>query len=89
MACKTVLDALVKGASMNGQENENTRDSAITAMERLATESSNRKLMVRHEGLLVAIAKATEREAKAEKKAIDKGQERLAKPLLMSLLLAM
>lgn len=89
MACKTVLDALVKGASMNGQENENTRDSAITAMERLATESSNRKLMARHEGLLVAIAKATEREAKAEKKAIDKGQERLAKPLLMSLLLAM
>jgi len=91
MCNKLILDALVVGASLDGDEHEDTRDSAIIAIERLATEHSNRRHMARHEGLLVAVAKATEREAKAELLGEDEkpGQAYLAKPLLMSLLVAM
>jgi hypothetical protein len=88
--CNTaVLDALVVGADYEDIALEGARDSAIRALERLATEFSNRAYMARHSGLLIAVAKAVEREAKAG----DAGKEcehgYLAKPLLMSLLLAM
>jgi len=75
----TVLNALVRGASVtdeqiqaykNNQHKQkqltDVRDSAIRAIERLATEFSNRHTMAHHEGMLVAIARATEREAKLE-----------------------
>jgi hypothetical protein len=86
MCCKKILNALVDGVS---QDNEEISSSAITAMERLATDVSNRPHMARHEGLLVAVAKATEREAKLESSGTSKSMPLLAKPLLMSLLVAM
>lgn len=89
MCNKTVLEALVKGAAAEGKDMEDIRDSAIRAIERLATEISNRPYMARHEGLLVAIAKATEREAKIEETGTKIEHALLAKPLLMSLLVAM
>jgi len=73
MCTPAVLNALVKGASVTDEAIENdakqlqeVRDSAIRAIERLATEFSNRHKMAHHDGLLVAIAHATEREAKLE-----------------------
>lgn len=72
MCTKIVLNALVQGASIPDQDVEDNpalaeiRDSAVRAIERLATELTNRATMARHEGLLVAIARATEREAKWE-----------------------
>jgi hypothetical protein len=89
MCNKTILEALVKGASAEGKDVEEIRDSAIRALERLATEFSNRPYMARHEGLLVAIARATEREAKIEESGTKVEHALLAKPLLMSLLVAM
>jgi len=86
MCCKKILNALVDGVS---QDQEEMCSSAITAMERLATDYSNRPHMARHEGLLVAVAKATEREAKLESSGSSKSMPLLAKPLLMSLLVAM
>jgi len=138
MCTSTVLKALVRGASISDEEIRNNskhkqlqdiRDSAIRAIERLATEFSNRHKMAHHDGMIVAIACATEREAKLEaaaantKLVIDDGAKtatndsvecssyssvltplrpsrnqnqlqdpqhaHLAKPLLMSLLVAM
>ena len=89
MCNKTILDALVKGASLKEANMEEIRDSAVRAIERLATEFSNRPYMARHDGLLVAIAKATEREAKLEEAGTKGEHAFLAKPLLMSLLVAM
>lgn len=88
--CQTfILNALVVGASMDVKANEIT-ESAIIALERLATEVSNREIMARHDGLLTAVAKATEREAKPIASGKETSpRERLAKPLLMSLLVAM
>ena len=86
MCCKKILNALVVGVS---QDEEEISSSAITAMERLATDFSNRPHMARHEGLLVAVAKATECEAKLEASGTSKSMPLLAKPLLMSLLVAM
>lgn len=86
MCCKKILNALVLGVS---SDEEDISTSAITAMERLATDSSNRPHMARHEGLLMAVAKATEREAKLESSGMSKSMPLLAKPLLMSLLVAM
>ncbi len=88
MCNKTILDALVVGTSMEDGELE-IRESAIRAMERLATEFSNRAYMARHDGLLVAVAKATEREAKLQEAGAPSEHALLAKPLLMSLLVAM
>ncbi len=88
MCNKTILDALVIGASMDDGELE-IRESAIRAIERLATEFSNRAYMARHDGLLVAVAKATEREAKLQDAGAASDHAFLAKPLLMSLLVAM
>lgn len=89
MCCKKVLNALVDGVSQD--QNQDISSSAITAMERLATDFTNRPHMARHEGLLVAVAKATEREAKLESSTTgsSKSMPLLAKPLLMSLLVAM
>ena len=90
--CRTgVLNALVKAAALTGPANADTRDSAVIAIERLATEQSNRAMMARHDGLLVVIALATEREAKQERmgEKTKNGQQHLAKQLLMSLLIAM
>ena len=89
MCNKVVLKALLEASCLEGSENTETRDSAIVAIERLATEVSNRQYMARHDGLLVAIAKATERESKSELAGEKNSQPRLAKQLLMSLLLAM
>jgi hypothetical protein len=62
-------------------------------MERMAMEHSNRPMMARYPGMLVTIAQATEREMKEEANGVEvfsgTGQPRLAKPLLMSLLVAM
>jgi hypothetical protein len=89
MCNKTILDALVKGASLNEPQLDEIRDSAVRAIERLATEFSNRPHMARHDGLLQSIAKATEREAKLEEAGVKAEHAFLAKPLLMSLLVAM
>ncbi len=78
MCTPTVLNALVRGASITDDEIlrhpkqrqlQDVRDSAIRAIERLATEFSNRHTMAHHDGLIVAIARATEREAKLEQAA--------------------
>ncbi len=89
MCNKVILKALVFASNLDNPSNKDTRDSAVVAIERLATEVSNRQYMARHEGLLVAIAKATERESKSELAGEEQTQPRLAKQLLMSLLLAM
>jgi hypothetical protein len=89
MCNKVVLKALLEASHLDGADNTETRDSAIVAIERLATEVSNRQYMARHDGMLVAIAKATERESKSELAGEKNSQPRLAKQLLMSLLLAM
>lgn len=89
MCNKRVLSALVQGCSIEDPDSEETRDSAVRALERLATEFSNRAYMARHEGLLVGVAKATEREAKLEQAGAKPEHAFLAKPLLMSLLVAM
>ncbi|KAL7529735.1 hypothetical protein ACHAXR_003129, partial [Thalassiosira sp. AJA248-18] len=89
---KHILAALVHGASLAGPFMV-TRDAAILAMERMAMEHSNRPMMARYPGMLVSIAQATEREMNEELNGIPTssmtGQPRLAKPLLMSLLVAM
>ena len=91
MTNRIVLDMLVKSASITKVEEASIRDSAITALQRIATDIPNRKIMARHDGLIVAIAKATERESKIERPRShsykDQAQKHLAKPLLMSLLL--
>ncbi|KAL7427886.1 hypothetical protein ACHAXH_001685 [Discostella pseudostelligera] len=84
---QNILAALVHGASLDGQAGMVTRDAAILTMERIATEHSNRPMMARYPGVLVSIAKATEREMREELNV--RGQPRLAKPLLMSLLVAL
>jgi len=75
MCTPTVLNALIRGASVTDEEIQehaqqkqlqDVRDSAIRAIERLATEFSNRHKMAHHDGLIVAVAHATEREAKLE-----------------------
>mmetsp|Transcript_21326 Transcript_21326/g.46295 ORF Transcript_21326/g.46295 Transcript_21326/m.46295 type:complete len:889 (+) Transcript_21326:172-2838(+) len=90
---KSILAALVHGASLVGQTGVVTRDAAILAMERMAMEHANRPMMARFPGMLVTIAQATEREMNEELNGIPAssvtGQPRLAKPLLMSLLVAM
>ena len=89
---KHVLAALIHGASLVGSSGVVTRDAAILAMERMAMEHSNRPMMARYPGMLVTIATATEREMNEELNGPVSsltGQPRLAKPLLMSLLVAM
>lgn len=90
---KHILSALVHGASLSSPAGAVTRDAAILAMERMAMDHSNRPMMARYPGMLVSIAKATEREMNEELNGVPKssasGQPRLAKPLLMSLLVAM
>jgi len=90
---KQILAALVHGSSLAGQAGMVTRDAAILALERMAMEHSNRPMMARYPGMLVSIAQATEREMNEELNGIPAssvtGQPRLAKPLLMSLLVAM
>lgn len=81
---KTILSALVAAADAT-----DTQDAAIRTLERLATEQSNRATMAHHEGLLVAVAAAVEREAVWEREGHASEFGRLAKPLLMSLLVAM
>lgn len=82
MCTSTVLNALVRGASITEKEIQSNskqkqlqdiRDSAIRAIERLATEFSNRHKMAHHDGMIVAIAHATEREAKLEAAAANIG----------------
>merc|ERR1712043_23726 len=88
--CNTlILNALVAASNLEGVESEETRDSAVVALERLATKVSNRQNMARHDGLIITIAKAAERESKSELAGEKNTQPRLAKPLLMSLLLEM
>jgi hypothetical protein len=101
MCSKSILEALLKGATndvpkkddnskeLNDPAMAEIRDSAMRALERLATEVSNRSKMARHDGLLVAVAHATEREAKLEAAGEKADHAFLAKPLLMSLLVSM
>ena len=89
MCSKKILQALVDGANLSKPGTEEIRDSAVRAIERLATEHSNRAFMARQEGLLEAIARATAREAKLEESGAKPEHAFLAKPLLMSLLVAM
>lgn len=88
-----VLDALVAAANYEDPDLEEARDSAIRALERLATEPSNRATLARHPGLLTAVAAAVEREARWEEEEVREKYKsehgRFAKPLLMSLLVAM
>lgn len=99
-----ILEGLLYGASCNvppqvvphpdhdpKQILKEIQDSAIRGIARLATDPSNRKFMAKHKGLLVTIAKATERESKLEMLGADEEQQQsfLGKPLLMSLLMAM
>lgn len=81
---KTVLSALVSAADAT-----DTQSASIRTLERLATETSNRAFMAHHEGLLVIVAAAVEREAEWEREGHTSEFGRLAKPLLMSLLVAM
>ena len=90
---KDVLSALVHGASLEGPAGHVTRDACVLSMVRMAMEHSNRPIMARFPGMITSIAKATEREMKEEDdtnaSSTTTGQPRLAKPLLMSLLVAM
>ena len=89
LCIKPILDALVMGANYSDPDLEEARDSAVRALERLATEPSNRGFMARKEGLLTAVAMAVEREAELEKSGRESEHGYLAKPLLMSLLVSM
>ena len=89
MCTKNVLKALVKGANYEEEVLSEARESAIISMERMATVASNRSFMARYPGLLQCVAKAVEREVKLEDAKIESEHGYLAKPLLMSLLLAM
>ncbi|KAL9180309.1 hypothetical protein ACHAXT_008279 [Thalassiosira profunda] len=90
---KDVLAALVHGASIEGPQGAVTRDAALLAMERMAMEHGNRPMMARYPGVLTSVARAAERELHEEvhgrPASAGTGQPRLAKPLLMSLLVAM
>jgi hypothetical protein len=107
-AHEKVLDALIYGASlappaflslMEEERQQQQRHweviqlSSLTAIERLATDVTNRRTMARRSGILVALAMAVEREAMEEEAATSNSsvsdQKSLAKALLMSLLLAM
>lgn len=97
--CNTkMLNALIRGSSfaLGGDQLDpivsEIQDSAIRAIARLATESSNRAVMAKHGGLLTAVTKAIERELKLEDECLKRGEQSqpfLGKPLLMSLLMAM
>ena len=89
MCTKNVLKALVRGANFEEEVLSEARESAIIAMERMATVASNRSCMARYPGLLQCVANAVEREVKLEDAEIESEHGYLAKPLLMSLLLAM
>lgn len=86
---KKILECLVAAANRDEVDLKETRDSAVISIERLATEITNRKYMARHPSLLCVIAKATERESVSELNGEKSSQPRLAKQLLMSLLLEM
>lgn len=98
---KWILNALVSAAQWEEPEVLNvnpapelmgilksTREAALLAIERLAMEVSNRPFMARHKDLLVVIAKATERESRLNS-VDDSIQPKLAKALLMSLIVAL
>lgn len=89
MCTKNVLKALVRGANFEEEVLSEARESAIISMERMATVPSNRSFMARYPGLLECVAKAVEREVKLEDAEVESEHGYLAKPLLMSLLLAM
>jgi len=72
------------------------QNSAVRALARLATEEANRPVMAKHQGLLTAIAKATEKEAKEQQQQrepnaspTNQKKDFLAKPLLLIMLLAL
>jgi hypothetical protein len=86
---KTVLHALVVAANYTDPQVVEARDSAVRGLERLATEPSNRNFMAHHPGLIVAISKSVEREAILQRDGHESEYGFLAKPLLLSLLVAM
>lgn len=89
MCTSAILDALTVCAGLKENDFVDARDSAIRAMERLATEPTNRRFMARHPGLLAVVASAVEREAEREDAGKRSEYGFLAKPLLLSLLVAM
>lgn len=90
-----VLDALIRGAWCADDNKEaldfDIHESAMRSIARLATEFSNRPIMAKHKGLLVTVAKATEREYKLEEQDMHPGEKQsfFSKALLMSLLVAL
>ena len=89
MCQKTVLDALLLGACTEGPKWDIFFESAVVALERLASEHINRPVMAGHPGMLVAVAKVIERGHILEDAGTVAKYERLAKSLLTSLLLAL
>lgn len=87
MTYSRVLDNFVRVLHLEGEEIVKMRDSAITALARLAADPANRKLMARHDGLLVAMAKAVEFEIRRETK--DSNAVTIAKPALVTLLMSL
>ncbi|GAX09527.1 hypothetical protein FisN_16Lh220 [Fistulifera solaris] len=88
MCTSAILDALTTCARFQEKDLVGARDSAIRAMERLAIEPANRPFMARHPGLLTIVASAVEREAEREHVGERSEYGFLAKPLLLSLLVA-
>jgi len=86
---KNILDALVICASADDPKMNDIQQVAIQAIVKLATERSNRKYMAKHDGMLVAITKAVDKEAALEESGAGMEQSFQAKPILMSLLVAM
>jgi hypothetical protein len=89
MCQKLVLEALKVGANTEGLQRKEFYESAVLALERLATEPKNRPTIARFPGMLVTIARVTEREQSLIDNGVHASHERLAKPLLLSLLLAL
>jgi hypothetical protein len=101
----SVLTACVTVANYKDPDLEEARDAAIRVLERLAMDVPNRATMALHSGLVTAVAQAVEREANWDRHEDDDEQRceqrqpqrnagpehgfLLAKPLLMSLLVAM
>jgi hypothetical protein len=89
MCQKLVLEALKVGANTEGLQRKEFYESAVLSLERLATEPKNRATIARFPGMLVTIARVTEREQSLIDNGVHGSHERLAKPLLLSLLLAL
>ena len=85
MTNPSVLDAFVSMASMEQPEFVIIRESAITALARLAADPLNRKGMASHKGLITCLARAVE--AEYQSLTFGKSNIAIAKPALLTLLI--